>query len=54
MTKQQGWYLIGVLSLWFAYRVHPPLNGEIAVLCVFAGIGSISFALGIKAGFEDD
>jgi hypothetical protein len=53
MTEQQGWYLIEVLSLWFAYCVHPLLNGETAILCVFAGIGSIAFVLGIKAGFED-
>ena len=50
MTKQQGRYLIGVLSLYFAYCVHP--SGEGVLLVMFAFIGALSFALGIIQGFE--
>jgi hypothetical protein len=52
MTKQQGWYLIGVLSLYFAYCVHPLLHGDVVLLWVFTIIGAVSFASGLMEVFK--
>ncbi len=49
-TKQQGWYLIGVLSLYFAYCIHPA--GEQVLVFVFALMASLAFGLGVMDIFD--